>query len=170
MKIHIRFIILYLFIMVFLYGCQKVPASRDAKIPDFIVGRWKAEQEQCEFVFDSNGVVAFKNFIGHYIETEEGGSYEAGRADSYVMSVLGPVDVIYDPNTRELNVAIITEYFRMEILDGLIEGKSKDEFFGQITKDGKTWHSTWNNRIVMLDMEPDKETVTTKKVTLKKIK
>ena len=157
--------------MVFLSGCQeKVRISQtDDGLPGYIVGRWKAEQQHCEFVFDSSGVVAFENFLRQYVKTEEGGSYEAGPTDSFVMTELGPIDAVYDPNSRELKVTIVTEYFRMQILDGLIEGKSRDEFIGQITEDGKTWHATWTNRIAMLDINPNEEVVSTKKVTFEKI-
>ena len=53
--------------------------------------------------------------------------------------------VHYAPTSRELTVQVSLESFRIEIGDGVLEGKGTDLFVGTVSEDGQSWEADWTS-------------------------
>jgi hypothetical protein len=115
-------------------------------LPEFLVGVWEADEFRWGFKFERDGSISkLIHTMGMRINVGEGGYYEEGADGSNAMYAMGPCEASYDPNTRELDVKIVLDYFRMEFPTGSLEGKSIDYFTGVVSEDGEIWEVEWRN-------------------------
>ncbi|MHC4692933.1 MAG: hypothetical protein ACYS67_09335 [Planctomycetota bacterium] len=140
------------FVLMGIFGCQndekviKTETDGDKQFPDFLVGVWKSDHSNWGFKFEGDGSISkLEHSLGLMMKVEEGVLYEEGIEGSTGVYILGPCEADYDPQTRELKVMIILEYFRMEMPIGVLEGSSKDYFSGPVSEDGKVWRVKWLN-------------------------
>ncbi|MCH9023234.1 MAG: hypothetical protein IID32_10800 [Planctomycetes bacterium] len=59
---------------------------------------------------------------------------------------LGPCEAKYDPQSRELSVKVVIENFVLDDGVNTMEGNFHDQLIGTISKDGKTWQTTWTSK------------------------
>ncbi|MGA2916139.1 MAG: hypothetical protein ABSE89_08960 [Sedimentisphaerales bacterium] len=134
--------------------------SGDNSFSAFLAGKWKAkDSDDCkwEFTFEKDGTIsAMRNFMGTYVRVSQGIGYEHYASDANVEAacVLGPVDVLFDPQSRVLTVKVVTDYFMFHIYSGMVEGSSVDKFSGTVSQDGSTWNAEWQDFSRMLDGPP----------------
>jgi len=133
-------------------GCQS-PAGNGVEVtidgigqfPDFLVGTWKAEEGDWEFVFGPDGKVSSAvASIGRV-------KLLPGRTTTVPMQMggkgvykPGPWSVQYSHEQRELVVEIAIDSFRVELGNDVIEGRTRDFFVGSVSADGKFW---WADRL-----------------------
>ncbi len=139
-------------ILLGLAGCQnanrgiEVIIEGGGEFPQFLVGRWKADKDGWEFVFEPNGAISSAVISLGRVRMKPGeittvpmkmggkGIFEPGKWM-----------VHYTPAGRELIVKISLKNFYVELGKDVLEGKSTDIFTGPVSKDGKVWQVDWTN-------------------------
>ncbi len=135
-----------------LAGCQdpnkgiEVIIEGGGEFPEFLVGKWKADKDGWEFVFQPDGTISSAVISLGRVRLKPGqvttvpmkmggkGIYEPGEWM-----------VHYAPAGRELMVKISLKNFYVELGKGVVEGKSTDIFAGPISQDGKVWLADWTS-------------------------
>jgi len=141
------------FFVFLLNGCQDSAADRsgveviidgDEGFPEFLVGRWKADKNGWEFVFEEDGAISSAVITLGKVRMKPGqvttvpmkkggkGIYEPGEWL-----------VQYTAAERELIVKISLKNFHLELGENVIEGNSIDVFAGQVSEDGDYWPVEW---------------------------
>ena len=153
MKRLLLLLVFGLFALLQFNGCQSYSRKKSGVVvlikgggefPQSLAGRWKADQYGWEFVFgpDGNILSAVVAFGGYEIipgQTKTVPLKEGGKG----IYKPGLWTVQYSPSTRELVVDIVMDYIHFETRPHLLEGKSRDVFVGEVSKNGKTWQAEW---------------------------
>ncbi len=114
--------------------------------PEFLVGTWKTEGSRWIFKFERDGRISkMTHFGGMEFDVNEGGLIEQWRESVEASYMLGPCEARYNPDTRELSVTIVIEYYIINFPDGSLEGSFHDYLIGPVLKDGKTWNASWTS-------------------------
>ena len=157
-------LLVYIFLAAVLTGCRSSAGSRDGvevtvdgdgQFPDFLVGRWKAEEGGWEFAFEPDGKISSATVsIGR-------AKLQPGRKTTVPMQMGGKGvykpglwTVQYSHQQRELIVEIAIDHFRIELGDNVIEGRTRDFFVGSVSEDGKSW---WADRLSFPEYVVDTE-------------
>lgn len=142
----------YIFFAMVYSGCQN-PAGNGVEVtidgieqfPDFLVGTWKAEEGDWEFVFEPDGK------ISSAVVSIGRAKLQPGRTTIIPMQMggksvykPGPWSVQYSHQQRELVVEIAIDQFHVELGDDFIEGRTRDFFVGSVSADGNSW---WTDRL-----------------------
>jgi hypothetical protein len=130
-------------------GCQNSPGDNsgveviidgDGQFPDFLVGRWKAENGAWEFVFEPDGTIS--SALVSLGRTR----LKPGQVTTVPMQLGGKGvfepglwTVQYSQEQRELIVEIAIDNFRVELGDSVVRGRTRDFFVGSVSKDGRLW-------------------------------
>jgi hypothetical protein len=136
-----------------LTGCQEFCRNKSGveviiegggQFPQFLVGKWKADDYGWQFVFEPNGTIV-SAVIGMGEAEIIPGQTATFPTISGGKAVFKPGlwTVQYDPQFRELTVEILMDYIHFEIGKDLLEGKSKDLFIGKVSQDGNFWRADW---------------------------
>jgi hypothetical protein len=116
------------------------------EFPEFLVGRWKANEGGWQFVFEPDGTISSAVISMGRITMYPG---EIARIPMKMggISVFepGPWLVHYIPKARELTVSIAIENFYSEMGGGVVEGSVRDIFVGTVDEDALTWKVSWTN-------------------------
>ncbi|MHC4455508.1 MAG: hypothetical protein ACYS0I_00210 [Planctomycetota bacterium] len=162
-------------------GCQnaggggrgaEVKVEEEEHFPKFLVGTWKTDDGKWELTFDYDGSITSMRhyFVSIPIDVAEGGVYEPLGGDFYGFYILGPCQADYNPDTRELNVRIIIDYFRLEVPAGVSEGTMTDRFDGPISENGRRWNVSWVNHVQFVDVDYlDPNAIPPKSLTFTKV-
>ena len=155
-------LVVYVFLVVALSGCRnpagngvEVTVDGDGQFPDFLVGIWKATEGGWEFVFEPDGT------ISSAIVSIGRAKLQPGRETTVPMQLGGKGiykpglwSVQYSHKQRELIVEIAIDYFRVELGDDVIEGRTRDFFVGSVSADGRSW---WADRLSFPEYVVDTE-------------
>ncbi|HUS73688.1 MAG TPA: hypothetical protein VMY06_11530 [Sedimentisphaerales bacterium] len=136
-------------------GCQSTAGNKsgveviiegDGEFPEFLVGRWKADKDGWEFVFEPDGTISSVVVSLGRVRVKPGevttvpmkmggkGIYEPGEWMVY-----------YAPVGRELMVRISLKNLYVEMGENVLEGKSMDIFAGPVLQDDKVWPVEWTS-------------------------
>jgi len=154
-----QLVVLLGFVLLTVGGCQEVSQTKsgvevvtedNGEFPEFLAGTWKCDGQVIEVVFEPNGIISsavmplgeermkpdemveFNNVDVNNVGAK--GFFKAGRRWA----------VHYAPASRELEVELSLEQYRVEMAGGeIIEGKSRDVFAGKVSDDGNTWQADW---------------------------
>jgi hypothetical protein len=148
-----RLIVLFGCVFLLLGGCQglnrnksgvKVIIEGGGKFPEFLVGRWKADDYHWEFVFERDGRISFMIFNMGAVEIIPGRTttVPTQRGGKAIFKP-GLCTVQYSPLSRELAVEIVMDYIHFEMGPQLLEGKRTDILAGEVSEDGKVWRADW---------------------------
>jgi len=134
-------------------GCQdgdrrnsgiEVFIEGDGEFPQSLVGTWRANEDSWEFVFEPDGTISSAVISLGKVRIKP------GQVTTIPMKmggkgVIEPGEwmVYYVPADRELTVKTSLRNFHIEIGKGVLEGKSKDIFVGDVSEDGKFWTAEW---------------------------
>jgi len=149
-----RFVLLLfsIFLAVTFSGCRssagngvEVTIDGIGQFPEFLVGTWKAEDGDWEFVFEPDGKISSAIVsIGRV-------KLQPGKKTIVPMQMSGKGvykpglwSVQYSHDQRELVVEIAIDSFRVELGNDVIEGRTRDFFVGSVSPDGKSW---WADRL-----------------------
>lgn len=140
-----------------LCGCQTqeksvtVTIAGEGKFPEKMAGRWVAESEFWQLLFDDDGSILKAHIALGGIEVFPGKTTEieihSGGQASYEPG-LWMVD--YDPETRILRVEINILQFYHEIQTDVLMGDSRDILIGKVSEDYKSWEVDWYNGGLLL--------------------
>jgi hypothetical protein len=134
-------------------GCQE-PGRNKSRVeviiegseefPDFLVGRWKANDYGWEFVFEPDGMISSAVISMGEVEIIPGQTTTLPtRGGGKAIFKPGLWTVQYSPLSRELAVEIVMDYIHFEMGPSLLEGKRTDMLVGEVSEDGKTWRADW---------------------------
>ena len=126
-------------------GRVEVVIKGDGEFPEFLVGRWKADDYRWEFVFEPNGMIS-SMVLEMGVEIIPGQTRTAPtRGGGEAIFEPGLWTVQYDPEFRELTVEIVMDNIHFEMGPRLLEGIRTDMFVGEVSEDGKIWRGDWFN-------------------------
>ena len=136
-------------------GCQSTAGNTSGvdviiegggEFPEFIVGKWKADKDGWEFVFEPDGTISSAVISLGRVRMKP------GEATTVPMKMGGkgifePGEwmVHYAPAGRELMVRITLKNLYVEMGENVLEGKSTDIFAGPVLQDDKVWPVEWTN-------------------------
>jgi hypothetical protein len=133
-------------------GCQDFGRNKNAveviiedgsQFPQFLAGKWKADDYTWQFVFEPNGVIS-SAVTGMDVEIVAGRTATIPtKGGGKAVFKPGRWTVHYDPQIRELTVEIVFDYVHFEMGPELLEGKSTDVFMGKVSQDGNFWRADW---------------------------
>ncbi len=144
-KFSLSFAILVLFSL-FLSGCNShkkvagVIIDGNGRFPKNIAGLWRSENNAWDIYLERNGTVSWAVISLGEVRIEAGKTkvvpmLQGGQG----IFEPGQWSVIYLKRQRELSVEIVIDYFRTELGDDVIHGKTRDIFTGAVSKDGTLW-------------------------------
>lgn len=135
-----------------LAGCQNSHRSKAVEViiedggefPEFLVGRWKANKHNWEFVFEPDGTISSAVIsLGKVRMTPGTTTYVPMKLGGKGVFEPGLWTVQYSKAQRRLAVGISVKRFRAELGKNLIEGSRRDAFIGTVSEDGKQWEAEW---------------------------
>ena len=117
------------------------------KFPEEFAGRWKVEGKSgWEITFTPDGSISSAVIPLGRVKLEPGKTTTIPMVmDRKSVFYPGQWIVNYDPQDSSLMVTITLEYFRAELGEAILEGKSVDVLDGLITvsDDSKSWQVVW---------------------------
>jgi hypothetical protein len=114
------------------------------KFPDVLAGRWKADQDGWEFLFEPDGRIASAVIsLGCVTVVPGQATTTPTLSGGHAVFTPGPWVVHYDPTTSILTVKIAMERVRVPMGINLLEGSSTDTFSGPISAATGTWQAEW---------------------------
>lgn len=131
-------VIVSLLVLSIFAGCQ------NTGFPKVMVGVWEArvnEWGKWGFKFEPDGSIQkLEHPLFGPVVLSEGYVYMEGPdPNTHAIFQMGPCDANYLPQTKELKVKVVLDYFRMKLPTGVLEGRSDSYFSGPISRNGKTW-------------------------------
>ena len=134
-------------------GCQNSGANKsgvqviiedDGQFPEFLAGRWRANTDGWEIVFEPDGT------ISSAVITLGRVRIKPGQVTTIPMKMGGkgvfePGEwmVYYVPSDQELTVKISLKNCYIELGKGVLEGKSTDIFVGKVSENDRFWEAEW---------------------------
>jgi hypothetical protein len=133
-------------IILFLAGCNskrnavEVIVDGNGQFPESLAGLWRSDNNAWEIELEPDGKIAWAIISLGSVKIEPGmitavpmrlggkGIFKAGRWA-----------VWYLQKQREITIEISIDYFRTELGQDVIHGKTRDIFSGPVSQDGKLW-------------------------------
>ena len=142
-------------VLLLLSGCQGSAACKSGvdviiegggEFPQFLVGKWKADKDGWEFVFEPDGTISSAVISLGRIRMKPGElTVIPMKMGGKGIFEPGEWMVHYAPAGRELTVKISLKNFYIELGKDVLEGESKDIFTGPISQDSKFWQVDWTS-------------------------
>ncbi len=131
-------------------GCQRTGSGVNVIIdgnenfPPSLAGRWKDREKNWEFVFEPDGTISSAVIDSGFISVvpAKGIAEQPMRVGKAVFK-LGRWTVKYSPDSRELAVEVVVDFFHVDIGKTWLEGHRTDWFIGTVSQDYQTWRADW---------------------------
>ena len=121
-----------------------VTVEGPGRFPAELAGRWRADRDGWELVFEPDGHIASAVIsLGRVRVVPGQTTTRATRSGGQSEFKPGPWTVSYEPATGELTVKIVMDHVRVEMADTVIEGTSTDAFSGAISPTDGLWQVQW---------------------------
>jgi hypothetical protein len=112
--------------------------------PASAAGRWRADRDGWEFVFDSEGhLVSAVLGLGRVEVTPGEAVTLPTRSGGESTFEPGEWTVHYVPQSRQLTVNIVLDHVRIDMAGTILAGDSTDVFSGTIQPDEGVWQVQW---------------------------
>ncbi len=127
------------------YSGVDVIIEGGGQFPEFLVGGWKSDKYNWEFVFEPDGTISSAMIDTGLVRVNPNEKFatiqlrDEGKADYQ----LGRWTVQYSPDERELMVEVVIKHFYIDKISFVLEGKSRDWFLGNVSDDLQTWRADW---------------------------
>lgn len=166
-----------------LSGCQdsgrgvEVIIADGGQFPDELVGKWRADKNAWEFVFEPGGGISSAVIAFGITEVTPGKvtRYETRGGGKGVFEP-GLWTVGYDPESRDLSVEVVIEHFYQDLGKHALTGDMTDILVGPVSEDWQRWEADWftAKRLVALTPDPKefsntKEPEFSKKLVFEKV-
>lgn len=135
-------------------GCQSANAPENhveviidggGQFPEFLVGRWKADRDGWEIVFESDGTISSAVHTFSRINLRPDQTIEVPLINNGKgVYTTGKWTVQYSL-TGDLAVEIVLEHFRAQPGKDVLEGSSLDFFVGPVSEDDSEWRAVWSS-------------------------
>lgn len=147
-------------------GCQgsgrdkravEVIIEGGGEFPQFLVGRWKAENGRWEFVFEPDGTISSVVISLGRVRIKPGQVTTVPmRGGGKGVFKAGQWMVQYSPDDRELAVEVVVDYFHLDMGSRGLEGHRTDWFVGPVSEDWQIWEAEWFTfpKYIILKPEP----------------
>jgi hypothetical protein len=158
------------FCLLFIAGCQESAKKEkltepnivsESDFPPIMVGVWQADINdntgaQWGIKFEPDGsILKVIHSLAGPVNLAEGGVDIIGPdPNTYGVFIIGPCTANYDKAAQVLKVKIILDYYEMQFPVGKVQGRMEDNFWGEISDDGKTWNVKWVNYTWMEEADP----------------
>lgn len=150
-----RIVLISIAAIVVLCGCQEAQKAKKVeavqKMPSDVVGIWKRAMMDGEggsmwaMEITDDGRVSWALIEAAAAIIRPGQVTKTAMADGQFSTFdVAPACVEYDPNTRQLTVALEIRHSEIRFMSELIEGNARYVFSGPVTEDGKTWVATFS--------------------------
>jgi len=136
-------------------GCQSTAGNTSGvdviiegggEFPEFLVGRWKADKDGWEFVFEPDGTLSSAVISLGRVRMKPGElTVIPMKMGGQGIFEPGEWMVHYAAAGRVLTVKISLKNFYIELGKNVLEGESKDVFAGPISQDSKFWQVNWTS-------------------------
>lgn len=112
--------------------------------PEALAGRWRADRDGWEFVFEPKGYISSAVIsLGRVRVVPGRTTTRATRSGGQSEFKPGPWTVHYQPKTGDLTLKIVMDHVRIEMGETVIEGSSTDAFAGTISAETGQWLTQW---------------------------
>jgi len=138
----------------------KVIVEGGGQFPQFLVGTWKENKLDWEFVFEPDGTISSAVIDGGKIRVNPVRKTATTSLKGWGDAVykLGQWTVQYSPANRELAVQVVVEhyYIKMDEEGRGMKGDSTDWFVGPVSDSGRSWEADWYTlrKTIFLAPEP----------------
>jgi len=152
--------------LLLLAGCQDGNEGNKAidviikgggKFPQFLVGRWRADNAGWEFVFEPGGTISsavIDNGMLRVNPSERVATIPLKDGGVGIYE-LGQWTVQYSPESRELSVEIVVDHFHLDMLSYGLTGQTDDLFVGRVSEDLQTWTAEWSTFPEYIALTPE---------------
>jgi len=130
----------------FLFGCNshrkavEVIIDGNGRFPKNLAGLWRSENNVWDIYLKPDGKISWAVISLGEVKIEAGKTRIVPmRQGGKGVFEPGQWSVIYLQRQRELSVEIAIDYFRTELGESVIHGKTRDIFTGTVSKDGTLW-------------------------------
>jgi hypothetical protein len=131
-----------------LIGCSshkntvEVIIDGDGRFPKKLAGLWRSDNNIWDIYLEPDGKLSWAVISLGAVKIEAGKTrtvpmLQGGKG----VFVPGQWSVIYLQKQRELSVEIAIDYFRTELGNDVIQGKTRDIFTGSVSQDGTLWQT-----------------------------
>ena len=134
-----------LFIL-FLFGCNsernavEVMVDGNGQFPKRLAGLWRSDNNAWEIELKPDGKIAWAIISLGSVKIEPGKTTTVPmRLGGKGVFEPGQWSVGYMQKQNELTVEISIDYFRTELGDDVVHGKTLDIFAGPVSQDGRLW-------------------------------
>lgn len=112
--------------------------------PGFLVGHWRSDQYNWEFIFEEDGSISSIVHSFGSFPIKPGITTKTTLADGSP-SILdpGPWALAYKPIEKELIIEIVIKDIHVKMGDGSIEGHTTDVFVGTVFHGEDYWAADW---------------------------
>ena len=141
------------------YPAVEVNLDGNGKFPEFLVGRWKANESNWEFIFEPDGTISSSVIDLGRVKMIPGKTTRLKtRSRGKAEYQPGQWIVNYSPETRDLTVEVVITYFYQNLGKYAAEGDSVDILAGHVSEDGKIWWVDWfsSGKLIALLDKPKK--------------
>jgi len=148
-----------------LSGCQDphrgvdVVIGGDGQFPEELVGKWRADKNAWEFVFEPGGGIS-SSVVGLGMVKMTPGKVARFKTRGGGKGIYEPGlwTVGYDPETRDLSVEVVIKHFYQDIVKPqALTGNMTDILGGPVSADWQRWEVDWftYGRLVALLPDPN---------------
>lgn len=163
MKLSATIITCYL-VLSLLSGCQgpgsgvEIVIADGGQFPDELVGKWRADKNAWEFVFEPGGGISSAVIAFAMVEMTPGkvARFKTLYGGKGVFEP-GLWTVSYDPESRDLSVEVVIKHFYQDLGDSALTGNMTDILAGPVSADWQRWEVDWfmSGRLVALVPDPN---------------
>jgi hypothetical protein len=123
----------------------QVTIEGGGRFPKSLVGTWKADKQGWEFVFRPDGTISSAVIDRGVVRVTPSDKVVTIPLDGENEGIyrLGQWTVQYSPDSRELAVKVVVDYFHLYKTPWGMKGNSTDWFVGPVSEDSQTWKAEW---------------------------
>ena len=115
------------------------------RFPAALAGRWKADRDGWEFVFDSEGRIASAVLSLGRVRIAPGQKTTMPtRGGGEGVFEPGEWAVYYEPSTSQLTIKVAMDHVRVEMGDSVLEGSAIDILSGAVSAAEGLWQVQWS--------------------------
>ncbi len=118
----------------------------DGEFPDYMVGRWVADEDGWQFIIDPNGRITYARISMGRVWLKPGKTTDVPMKEGgQGLFQPGTWHLHFDKESRVLTIGITLKNLAINVPDNRLKGSSRDTFVGVVAEDNRTWEATWTS-------------------------